>query len=84
MIELLYFASLREQLEIEKERLQLGSNIKTIADIKLLLASRGTSWLDAFSEDSSVLCSINQEIAHDLSSIKSGDEVAFFPPVTGG
>lgn len=84
MIEILFFASLREQLETSKEQLALGSNIQTIADVKQLLASRGESWLYVFSDGSPVLCSINHQMAHDLSSIKAGDEVAFFPPVTGG
>jgi len=83
-VTLLYFASFRERLSLEKETLELDANIKSIADLKQLLASRANSWHDIFSADKNVLVSINQNMAKAHSPIANNDEIAFFPPVTGG
>jgi len=83
-INLLYFASLKEKLDCDKEHLELSDNIKTIEDLKVLLSQRGKQWDDSFKSDHSLLVSINQQIANDLSTINEDDEIAFFPPVTGG
>ena len=84
MIDVLYFASLREQLATDKERCETGEEVKTIGELKQQLAQRGGTWSELFTRDQGLLCSVNQEMASEDSEIKSGDEVAFFPPVTGG
>ena len=56
----------------------------TIAELKQQLAQRGGAWAELFTREQGPLCSINQQMASEDSPIKSGDEVAFFPPVTGG
>jgi molybdopterin synthase sulfur carrier subunit len=83
-INLLYFASLKEKLGCGKEQLELSDEIKTVEDLKVLLSQRGASWSESFKSDHSLLVSINQQMANELSNIKNDDEVAFFPPVTGG
>ncbi len=84
MVDILYFASLRETLGIAKEQLELPDNVTSISNLKSLLAQRGEKWSDSFTGNSTLLVSVNQQMADDLSSIKHNDEIAFFPPVTGG
>ncbi len=84
MIDLLYFASLREQLATDKEQYETDDQVTTIAELKQQLAQRGGAWAELFTREQGPLCSINQQMASEDSPIKSGDEVAFFPPVTGG
>lgn len=84
MLDLLYFASLRESLNSEKEQLDLPGNITRIDLLKNHLAQRGGSWAEIFTDNTALLVSVNQQMANDDSDIKDGDEVAFFPPVTGG
>ena len=84
MPNLLYFASLRETLDSDKEQLDLPENVTNISQLKSLLAERGGMWAGSFTNDTSLLVSINQQMANDQSEIKNADEIAFFPPVTGG
>ncbi|MCP4077763.1 MAG: molybdopterin converting factor subunit 1 [Gammaproteobacteria bacterium] len=84
MANLLYFASLRETLDSDKEQLDLPDNISNISDLKNLLAERGGSWSAAFTSNTSLLVSVNQQMADDQATIQNSDEIAFFPPVTGG
>jgi molybdopterin synthase sulfur carrier subunit len=83
MIRLLYFASLKERLESEGESLP-ADGIQTLGDLKDQLARRGGVWKEVFAEDERVLGAVNQEMARDDSHVEDGDEVGFFPPVTGG
>lgn len=84
MIEVLYFASLREALNVDKEQLEIPAEVSSIAQLKAYLSARGDIWLDSFSNNISLLVSINQQMATENSPIADGDEIAFFPPVTGG
>lgn len=84
MANLLYFASLREALDSDKEQLTLPENIGTIAQLKDFLAQRGGQWAASFTADTALLVSVNQQMANETSVINDGDEIAFFPPVTGG
>ena len=82
MINVLFFAHLKETLDCE--RLQLDdSEIKTIAQVRQTLAQKGTEWAKSLSSDAT-LAAVNQTMATDQTAVKAGDEVAFFPPVTGG
>ncbi|BAO43075.1 molybdopterin converting factor subunit 1 [Thiolapillus brandeum] len=83
MIRLLYFASLKERLGSEGESLP-ADGIQTLGDLKNQLTRRGGVWKEVFSGDERVLGAVNQEMAQDDSRVKDGDEVGFFPPVTGG
>ncbi len=83
-INILYFASFRETLDLDHESLELNDNIKSISDLKTLLAERQNKWLDIFNPKNVVLTSINQTMAKNHSMINNNDEIAFFPPVTGG
>ncbi len=82
MINVVFFAALREQLDCSELTVS-SENITTIADLKRQLASKSEQWQILFG-NTSLLSAINHEMVDDEQVIKSGDEVAFFPPVTGG
>lgn len=84
MADILYFASLREALGAGREQLDLPDTVSTINALKNLLAERGEQWSESFTGDTALLVSINQQMATDQSLISNTDEIAFFPPVTGG
>ena len=84
MIKVLFFARLREQLETEMLEFEAGPELPDIAAIIKLLKQRGDEWVEALGDDQMVLVALNQEMTDTGSAVKEGDEVAFFPPVTGG
>ena len=83
MINILYFARLREQLKTESEQLELTTDLTNITSVADLLRNRGGIWEEAFG-GSTMMSAVNQEVANPNTLIKDGDELAFFPPVTGG
>ena len=84
MIKVLYFARLREQLGTSGEEIQPKVDLKTVGDIAALLRQRGGSWADVLGGDETIMAAVNQEMARLETGVEDGDEVAFFPPVTGG
>ena len=62
----------------------MSDEITTVAELKSLLASRGDTWAEVFQQDANVRAAINHQVVADTTSIADGDEVAFFPPVSGG
>ena len=83
MINVLYFARLREQLQTESEQLDVVPEIQSVAALTDVLRNRGGVWAEAFG-GATVMAAVNQEMASPDTAINDGDEVAFFPPVTGG
>ena len=81
MITILYFAWLRERTGLSEETLALPTQRTTVSDLIDLLAARHAS---AFQNRRLVRCAVNQEFADPSTILQAGDEVAFFPPVTGG
>jgi sulfur-carrier protein len=84
VIRVLYFARLREQLGSAGEEIPPGPGLATVGDILALLRGRGDIWRDALDERGAILVAVNQEMARPETTVADGDEVAFFPPVTGG
>jgi len=82
MIKIVFFAALREQLDCAELSLK-ASEVSTIDDIKAKLASKNEHWQQVFS-NSALLSAINHDMVQTNAAVKAGDEVAFFPPVTGG
>jgi molybdopterin synthase sulfur carrier subunit len=83
-IKVLYFARLRETLATSGEELELPVDVVTVADIMALLAKRDDSWQQVFSGSQPLRAAVNQTLVKNSAEINAGDEVAFFPPVTGG
>jgi molybdopterin synthase sulfur carrier subunit len=81
-IKLLYFAGLREQVGTAGE--DLDASPTTVAALRTLLAGRGGAWQSALAQGKAVRVAVNQEMAQPTTPVRPGDEVAFFPPVTGG
>ena len=83
-VKILYLASLREQLGKTGEDLEISPATSTVAGLRTLLMARGGPWQSALAQGKALRVAVNQEMAQPATSVKSGDEVAFFPPVTGG
>jgi len=84
MIKILYFASLREQLDTASEELDLPGGVDDLAGLADHLSRRGGAWGSAFDGSRTVMMALNQEAARADAPLRDGDEVAFYPPVTGG
>lgn len=83
MITILFFAKYREQLGLGRMDFTLDSTL-SVGDLKKRLVSHGgEKWAEVLLADNT-LCAVNQTIATDSVEINDGDEVAFYPPVTGG
>ncbi len=83
-LHVLYFASLGESLGIREENLTINQEKATVNDVKKLLAARNTLWEKSICGENQLLCAVNQAIANTTNELNNGDELAFFPPVTGG
>lgn len=84
MIKIKYFARLSESLGVKNEEMEYTDQISTADDIIDQLITRGEIWSNAFSGDNKILVAVNQEMSDRGVNVIDGDEVAFFPPVTGG
>ena len=81
---LLYFAWLREQIGRETEEVDLPPDVRTVAALIDWLRSRGAGYARALEDLSVVRVAVNQEFTTLDRAITDRDEVALFPPVTGG
>jgi molybdopterin converting factor subunit 1 len=83
-IKILYFAWLREKTGTGEEVLALPEGVGTVGRLVALLRARGPGYESAFAIPRLVRAAVNQEFANTETPVVPGDEVAFFPPVTGG
>jgi molybdopterin synthase sulfur carrier subunit len=83
MIKLLYFASLREALGVSAEEAALPAEVDNVGALRAHLAARGGEWA-VFGASKSLRAAVNQVMTGADGAVRDGDEVAFFPPVTGG
>jgi molybdopterin synthase sulfur carrier subunit len=83
-INVLYFASLREKLGKDAEALELPAGVATVAALRSHLRGKGGAYETAFAEKILLRAAVNQDMVQPSAAVKAGDEVAFFPPVTGG
>lgn len=81
-VQVLYFASLRETFGTAGEAVDLPAGVATVGALRdWLVADRGR---DRLATAKNLRCAVNQEMASFEAGIEDGDEIAFFPPVTGG
>ena len=82
MIRVVVFASVREA--VGQSTVELGAdNLVTVLDVIQALSKRGPAWQAALSAEN-LLYAVNQTLAGGQHPVRDGDEVALFPPVTGG
>ena len=84
MITLLYFARLREALGTGREQMALPAGVMTLEALRVHLAARGGAWAQEMAAGRNLRAAVNQDVAAADTPVGDGDEVAFFPPVTGG
>jgi molybdopterin synthase sulfur carrier subunit len=83
-VKVLFFAGLREQLGTSAEEVDVPAAVTTVAGLRSHLVARGGAWQSALAEGKLLRMAVNQDMAKPTAAIRPGDEVAFFPPVTGG
>lgn len=84
MIKIVYLARLRDTFGQASEQLQLPIHVKTIADLRQWLRARGGAWAIELDDHRPVRAAVNQVMANGDTVLAPNDEIAFFPPVTGG
>ncbi len=83
-MKLLYFAWLKTKIGIAEEEISPPEDVRTVAELIAWLKGRGPAYAEALANDAVVKVAVNQEYARPDQPVRNGDEVALFPPVTGG
>jgi len=83
-MKVLYFAWVRQKIGKSEEEIALPKQVGTVSELLELLRDRGGGYSEAFSELSRIRAAVNQEHVRFDAKVGNDDEVAFFPPVTGG
>ena len=81
---LLYFAWVRQKIGRGDESFALPAHVRTIAQLIEVLRDRGPNYRSAFAEPDRLRAALNQEHVRFDAPLRDEDELAFFPPVTGG
>lgn len=84
MVTVLYFARLREAVGTACEEIQLPAEVADVRALMAWLAARGGAWQEEFAGCRPLRAAINQTLVSNAAPLRDGDEIAFFPPVTGG
>lgn len=83
-VKLLYFAWLRTRIGVAEEEIELPDGVADVASLVVWLKGRGPAYAGALANDAVVKVAVNQEFARGDHPLRPGDEIALFPPVTGG
>ncbi len=83
-LKLLYFAWLRDKVGLAEENVEVAAEVRSVADLVAWLQGRGARYEEAFADMKTVRCAINLDYVTLDADLSEGDEVGFFPPVTGG
>jgi molybdopterin synthase sulfur carrier subunit len=84
MLNILYFAWIKERMERPGEAIELPTGVDTVGALAAFLQARDEHGARAFAQPTLIRAAVNQDFASPQTLIKDNDEVAFFPPVTGG
>jgi sulfur-carrier protein len=82
-ITVLFFANLRETLGVSSVTVEPSSSLGSVAQVRDSLAARGEPW-GVLTASKNLRAAVNQKLVGMDALVQDGDEVAFFPPVTGG
>ena len=80
-VKVLYFAGLKEALGLAGESVELPAGVSTVGALRDWLVAQGR---DKLASAKNLRCAVNQDMAGLDAPVREGDEIAFFPPVTGG
>ncbi|MBN4665980.1 molybdopterin converting factor subunit 1 [Pandoraea nosoerga] len=83
-IELRFFASVREALNVAEERVEVPADVATVGDVRQWLCRRGPVWAETLGEQRALRMALDHTMVPAATRLREGCEVAFFPPVTGG
>ena len=83
-MKLVYFASVRQALGKPEETLSVPGTVTTVRELAAFLAAQGPAYAAVFADTRSLRAAVNQVHARFAVPVSDTDEVAFFPPVTGG
>ena len=83
-VNILYFAWLKDRLGQGEEQVALPDDVADIAGVRRWMRARGARFEAVFAEGGRIRAAVNQDFATDDAPVRAGDEIAFFPPVTGG
>ena len=83
MAEVIFFASIRESLGCDRLSLEIPENTKVSTLVEMLTEVNGEAWREALTAEN-VRIAVNQELISGDETLSGADEIAFFPPVTGG
>ncbi|RLQ20410.1 molybdopterin synthase sulfur carrier subunit [Seongchinamella sediminis] len=84
MLTVLFFGRFREELACSRLELELDASCASLDGLQhKLVAEHGERWQRVLGQDN-VIRALNQEVASGNPALADGDEIAFFPPVTGG
>ncbi len=83
-LRIVYLAWLRERAGLSEESVVVPDAVRTVAGLIDWLRARGGRPAAAFAEPRALRIAVNQRFAKPGDTVAPGDEVAFFPPVTGG
>lgn len=81
--ELVFFASIREALGCDRLSIDIKDGMLLSELIAVLAVDKGENWREALVAEN-VRVAVNQELVKGNPRVNAGDEIAFFPPVTGG
>ena len=83
-LELVFLARLRERFGVSREAFELDDGIRTVSGLLAALRERGGAFAEELAEGRTFRVAVNQDVVVLDHPVKAGDEVAIFPPVTGG
>lgn len=84
MLNLIFFARVKEQLDCADMKVDWDDSLSSFEGLKSYLGNlKGDTWIKVLHEDN-LVCAVNQTVVEASHVLEDGDEVAFFPPVTGG